>query len=164
MLASLNRYHRPMPTLRRATIDDAALITEHRHLMFAAMDITTDDRLREMDATFFPWVRAQLADGTYVGLFLEEDGAVLSAGGVYFMEFPPGWMDTQPVRAYLLNFYTAPEARGRGYAKQILEAAVAESRARGTRVITLHASRFGRPIYERFGFTESNEMMLRPDA
>jgi GNAT superfamily N-acetyltransferase len=55
-----------------------------------------------------------------------------------------------------------PEARGRGYAKQILEAAVAECGTRGPRVITLHASRFGRPIYERFGFTESTEMMLVP--
>lgn len=151
-----------MPTLRRATLDDAALITEHRHLMFAEMKVTTENRLNEMGAAFEPWVRAHLADGTYVGLFLEEDSKVLSAGGIYFMEFPPGWMDTQPTRAYLLNFYTIPAARNRGYAKQILEAAIAECRTRGPRVITLHASRFGRPLYERFGFTQSNEMMLAP--
>ncbi len=151
-----------MPTLRRATLDDAALITQHRHLMFAEMNVTTEERLNEMNAAFEPWVRTHLADGTYVGLFLEEDGEVLSAGGIYFMEFPPGWMDLSPLRAYLLNFYTVPEARGRGYAKQILEAAVAECRARGPHVITLHASRFGRPLYEHFSFTQSNEMMLRP--
>ena len=151
-----------MPTLRRARRDDAALITQHRHLMFAEMNVTTEERLHEMDSAFEPWVRTHLDDGTYVGLFLEEDGKVLSAGGIYFMEFAPGWMDTQPLRAYLLNFYTIAEARGRGYAKQILEAAVAECRARDTHVITLHASRFGRPLYERFGFTQSNEMMLRP--
>jgi GNAT superfamily N-acetyltransferase len=150
-----------MPTLRRATIDDAALITQHRHLMFAAVDVTTEGRLNDMDAAFEPWVRRHLANGTYAGLFLEEDGQVLSAGGIYFMDFAPGWMDVQPLRAYLLNFYTIPEARGRGYARQILEAAVAECHARGARVITLHASRFGRSIYERFGFTQSNEMMLR---
>lgn len=151
-----------MPTLRRATVSDAALITEHRHLMFAAMDVTTEARLCEMDLAFEPWVRTHLADGAYIGLFLEEDGKVLSAGGVYFMEFPPGWMDPSPIRSYLLNFYTVPAARGHGYAKQILEAALAECRTRGPRVITLHASRFGRPIYERFGFTQSTEMMLAP--
>lgn len=150
-----------MPTLRRATVNDAALITQHRYLMFAAMDVTSEERLREMNAAFEPWVRTHLADSSYVGFFLEEEGEVLSAGGVYFMEFPPGWMDTQPTRAYLLNFYTKPEARGRGFAKQIVEAAIAECRTRGTHVITLHASRFGRPIYERFGFTQSNEMMFR---
>ena len=153
-----------MPTLRHATVDDSGLIAKHRHLMFAANNVTTEECLREMDAAFEPWVREHLADNTYVGLFLEEDRKVLAAAGIYFMEFPPGWMDTEPLRAYLLNFYTVPEARGRGYAKQILEAAVAECRARGTRVITLHASRFGRPVYERFGFTPSTEMMLAPAA
>jgi GNAT superfamily N-acetyltransferase len=151
-----------MPTLRRATAEDAALITEQRHLMFADNDFTTEERLREMDAAFEPWVRTHLADGTYVGLFLEEDGKVLTAAGIYFMEFPPHWMDPEPLRAYLLNFYTIFEARSRGYAKQILEAAVAECRIRGPRVNTLHASRFGRPIYERFGFSQSTEMMLIP--
>jgi GNAT superfamily N-acetyltransferase len=151
-----------MPTLRRATVSDAALITEHRRRMFAEMEVATEARLREMGLAFEPWVRTHLADGTYVGLFLEEDGKVLTAAGIYFMEFPPHWMDPEPLRAYLLNFYTTPEARGRGYAKQILEAAVAECRAHGSRVITLHASRFGRTIYERFGFTASTEMMLAP--
>jgi GNAT superfamily N-acetyltransferase len=151
-----------MPTLRRATVDDAALITEHRHLMFADNNFTTEEHLCAMDAAFEPWVRTHLTDGTYVGLLLEEDGKVLSSAGIWFMEFPPHWMDPEPLRAYLLNFYTVPEARGRGYARKILEAAVAECRTRGPRVITLHASRFGRPIYERFGFTPGTEMMLMP--
>lgn len=151
-----------MPTIRRATLADAALITRHRHLMFADNNFATEERLSEMDRAFEPWVRTHLEDGSYIGLFLEEHGQVLSAGGIFLMEFPPHWMDFEPSRAYLLNFYTVPEARARGYAKRVLEAAVAECRTRGPRVITLHASPFGRPIYERFGFTQSTEMMLRP--
>jgi GNAT superfamily N-acetyltransferase len=151
-----------MPAIRRAIVDDAALIAQHRHRMFADNDFTTEAHLREMDATFEPWVRAHLADGTYIGLLLEDDGKVLAGGGIYLMDFPPHWSDPAPLRAYLLNFYTAPEARGRGYAKQVLDAALAECRTLGPRVITLHASRFGRPIYEKYGFTPTTEMMLRP--
>ncbi len=65
-----------MPTLRRATIADAALITEQRHLMFANNDFTTEERLREMDAAFEPWGCTHPADDTYVGLFLDEAGKV----------------------------------------------------------------------------------------
>jgi hypothetical protein len=97
-----------MTTLRRATVHDAASITHHRHLMFADNNFTTEDRLREMDAAFEPWVRAHLADGAYIGLFLEEDGKALSSGGIFLTEFPPHWMDPEPLRAYLLNFYTVP--------------------------------------------------------
>jgi GNAT superfamily N-acetyltransferase len=77
------------------------------------------------------------------------------------MEFPPHWMHLEPRRAYLLNFYTAPEARGHGYAKELLKACVELCRERFVEVVTLHASPFGRPIYEKFGFTDSTEMMLR---
>jgi len=152
-----------MPTLRRATPDDAPLITHQRHLMFADNNLATEARYTAMDLAFEPWVRTRLADGRYVGLFLEdEDHTILAACGIFYMDFPPHYLDLAPTRAYLLNFYTAPQARGRGYAKQLLQLAVDECHARNVAVITLHASKFGRPIYEQFGFTQNNELILKP--
>jgi GNAT superfamily N-acetyltransferase len=153
-----------MPTLRFATPDDAALIAMHRHQMFRDNNFSTEENLDEMDRAFEPWVRTHLEAGRYVGLFLEEEGEVQAGAGIYFGDFPPHWMDTRPGRAYLLNFYSAPEARGRGYANQLLRESVDECRKRGATVVVLHASPFGRPIYEKFGFTSSSEMMLRLDA
>jgi GNAT superfamily N-acetyltransferase len=129
--------------------------------MFADNDLATEARYAEMDRNFLPWVTERLADGRYVGLFIEEASVVLGAAGIFFMDFPPHYLDPEPVRAYLLNFYTAPQARGRGFAKQLLAAAVAECHARGVKVITLHASKFGRPIYEKFGFVQHNELVLK---
>jgi ribosomal protein S18 acetylase RimI-like enzyme len=137
--------------------------------MFNDNHLATEARYAEMDLAFEPWVRERLADGRYVGLFLEDDSAanthpptVLAACGIFYMDFPPHYLDPKPVRAYLLNFYTAPEARGRGLAKQLLQLAVDDCRARDVAVITLHASPFGRPIYEQFGFTQNNELILKP--
>ena len=149
-----------MPTLRRATEADAELIAAHRHSMFTDNQFATEERLHAMDANFLPWVRERLADGRYAGLLLEEDGTAIASAGVHFNDFPPHYLHTGPGRAYLLNFYTAPEARGRGFAKQLLAACVDECRERGSNVVVLHASPFGRPIYELFGFTQTNEMML----
>lgn len=153
-----------MPTLRRATPEDAALIAQHRHRMFAENRFTSESRLNAMDRAFEPWVREHLAAGTYIGLFLCDDAdpaQVLAAAGIYLMPFPPHWSHDEPMRAYLLNFYTAPEARGRGYAKQLVQASIEEAKARGAAVVTLHASPYGRPIYEKFGFEPTTEMMLR---
>ena len=151
-----------MPTLRQATPADAALIAEHRHKMFADNNFATEAHLSTMDTTFEPWVRERLSDGRYVGLFFQEDSTILAACGIFFGDFPPHFLDPNPIRAYLLNFYTAPEARGRGLATQLLQQAVDECKQANVRVITLHASKFGRPIYEKFGFTQNNEMILRP--
>ncbi len=164
-----------MPTLRRATPDDAPTITAQRHQMFADNELATEARYHAMDLNFEPWVRERLTDGRYVGLFLEEAASaleepaptpnkptLLAACGIFFGDFPPHFLDPNPIRAYLLNFYTAPQARGRGLATQLLQHAVDECRKANVRVITLHASKFGRPIYEKFGFTQNNEMILRP--
>jgi ribosomal protein S18 acetylase RimI-like enzyme len=80
------------------------------------------------------------------------------------MDFPPHWMDPEPVRAYLLNVYVDPEFRGRGLARELLEMAVNDARRRGIKVVSLHASKFGRPLYERNGFEPTNEMMLWSEA
>jgi len=155
--------------LRRATPDDASTITAQRHQMFADNELTTEARYQQMDLTFEPWVRERLTDGRYVGLFLEEPAAapnaaatILAACGIFFQDFPPHYLDPNPRRAYLLNFYTAPAARGRGLATQLLQHAVNLCKEANVAVITLHASKFGRPVYEKFGFTQNNEMILKP--
>ena len=150
-----------MPNLRRAAVDDAALITAHRHRMFTDNGLATEEQLHAMDANFEPWVRERLEDGRYVGLLLEEEGKAIASAGIHFADFPPHYLHVEAGRAYLLNFYTEPTARGRGLASQLLRACVEECRARGSKVVTLHASKFGRPIYEKFGFTAMNEMMFR---
>ncbi len=150
-----------MPIFRFATVEDAALIAAQRHQMFADNQLASEADYAEMDRAFEPWVRERLADGRYVGVLLEEEGAVIAAAGIFFLDFPPHWMDASPVRAYLLNFYTAPQARGRGLATELLGHCVEECRKRNVGVVTLHASKFGRPVYERFGFNQHNEMVLR---
>jgi len=152
-----------MPTLRLATSDDASLIAVHRHIMFADNNFASEARFAEMDAVFKPWVRTHLTDSSYVGLLLEEEDTkeIVAGAGIFFMEFPPHWMHLEARRAYLLNFYTVPEARGKGYAKVLLKACIDLCRERSVEVVTLHASPFGRPIYEKFGFEASSEMMLR---
>jgi ribosomal protein S18 acetylase RimI-like enzyme len=79
------------------------------------------------------------------------------------MEWPPHFLDAEPHRAYLLNFYVAPEMRRRGLARELLALAVAEAKAHEIKVVTLHASKFGKPVYEQNGFAMSNEMMWRRD-
>ena len=150
--------------MRLATAADAELIAEQRRRMFVEMGQTDDARMSAMVANFVPWVRERLKVGTYVGWLREEDGQVVAGGGMWLMDFPPHWMDSGPVRAYLLNFYVDPAFRGRGYARELLETAVDEARRRGIKVVSLHASKFGRPLYESSGFEATSEMRLWSDG
>jgi GNAT superfamily N-acetyltransferase len=148
---------------RQATVEDAALIAGQRRRMFVDAGQAKDEELDAMESNFVAWVRPRLMDGSYVGWLVEEKGRVVAGAGMWLMEWPPHWMDARPLRAYLLNFYVAPATRGRGLAVGLLRGAVEEARRRDIGVVSLHASKFGRPIYERNGFSDSSEMMLRLD-
>jgi GNAT superfamily N-acetyltransferase len=147
---------------RLAVGGDAELIAHQRMRMFVdAGQAEEGAAMQTMMEKFAVWVRPRLQDGSYVGWIVEQGGRAVAGAGMWLMDFPPHWMDAEPVRAYLLNFYVDPEFRGQRLAYELLREAVDEARRRGVKVVTLHASKFGRPIYERNGFEASTEMMLR---
>ncbi|MDQ2834757.1 MAG: GNAT family N-acetyltransferase [Acidobacteriota bacterium] len=145
---------------RLATVADAELIAGQRHRMFVDAGNGEAAQLQRMEKNFVPWVRPRLQDGSYVGWLVEREGCVVAGAGTWLMEFPPHFLDEQPVRAYLLNFYVDPAFRGHGLAYGLLRTAVEDAKARGIKVVSLHASKFGRPLYERNGFRTTTEMML----
>ena len=150
-----------MVNLRRATLQDAAIIGQQRVRMFADAEIADEQQTASMLTTFVPWVLAKLKDNSYIGWLAEHEGKVVGGAGLWLMEFPPNWMDEQPLRAYLLNFFVVPEMRRQGLARNLLNLSLEEARSRGVKVVTLAASKFGRPLYEQYGFKPTNEMMLR---
>ncbi len=132
--------------------------------MFVDAGQAEDETMQAMMDNFLVWVLPRLSDGSYVGWIVEEDGRAVAGAGMWLIDFPPHWMDAEPVRAYLLNFYVDPEFRGRGLAYELLTTAVEDARRRGIKVVSLHASKFGKPLYERNGFEPTNEMILRLDG
>ena len=150
-----------MVEIRLATTDDAPIVGEQRVRMYIDAGLADEAGTRQMLANFVPWVRRKIQEGSYIGWLAEQDGSTVGGAGLWMMEWPPHYLDPQPRRAYLLNFYVAPEIRRQGTARKLLRLAIAEGAAQGVNVITLHASRFGRPLYEQYGFEVSDEMMLR---
>ena len=147
---------------RLALAGDAELIAHQRMRMFVDAEQSEEHaQLQEMMRNFVAWVRPRLEDASYMGWIVEEDGRAVAGAGMWLMDFPPHWMDAEPVRAYLLNFYVAPESRGKGLAFDLLRRSVEEAGRRGVKVVSLHASKFGKPLYERNGFEISNEMLRR---
>ena len=114
---------------RLAVAEDAELIAEQRMKMFVDAGQAEAKALQQMVANFVVWVRPLLEDGSYVGWIVEEGARAVGGAGMWLMDFPPHWMDAEPVRAYLLNFYVDPEFRGRGLAYELLRMAVEDARA-----------------------------------
>lgn len=145
---------------RRADVHDAALITAHRRAMFDAMGRGPASALDVMSRTFEAWVAPRLADGRYLGWITSDSDRPVASAGMLLMDWPP--VPHNPLgttRGYLLNVYVDPDYRRRGLAQALLKMCMAEARQSGIRVLSLHASDEGRPLYERLGFAPANEML-----
>jgi ribosomal protein S18 acetylase RimI-like enzyme len=149
-------------SIRRATIADAPIITAHRRKMFEDMGRGTLPQLDAMDAKFAPWVSSKIACGEYLAWFVvNERDAVVAGAGLILLDQTPSPLDLSEKRGYILNVYVDRDYRRRGLARRLMTMILDHSRAEKIRMIALHASDEGRPLYESLGFKPTNEMRLR---
>ncbi len=148
-------------TIRQATLDDIPVIVAHRRKMFEDMHSGTPAILDSMESRFAPWVRDYMENGRYRTWFaLTEDGKIASGAGLWLMDWPPHVIGEAAYRGYILNVYTEPDYRRQGLGKLLTQRCVDWCWANSIEVAVLHASNEGRLIYEKMGFTPTNEMRL----
>jgi GNAT superfamily N-acetyltransferase len=104
----------------------------------------------------------------YIGWFaipVESPQEIVGGAGVVQRRVPPYPIDrggdiTLAVgkQGVVLNVYTEPTWRRRGVAKLLMQHLLAWAADSGLDTLVLHASRDGRPLYERLGFVERSEM------
>lgn len=145
--------------IRAATVKDAEVITHHRRRMFVDAGRPDNEILDLMADYFEPWVEAQLEEGKYFGWLAVDGDKIAGGAGLMILEWAPHPLDPmQSQRGYLLNVYVEPEYRRRKVATSLIELALAEARHRKIRVVALHATEAGRPLYVSNGFRPTDEM------
>ena len=133
--------------------------------MFASMGGFDESVLDTLRRASEPWTARMIEAGKYLGWITADDGRPIASAGLLILDWPPHPFDpTGETRAYLLNVFVDPAHRRRGLARSLIELCLAEARRRNIRVVSLHASREGAPLYEQSGFKPTNEMLMRfPD-
>ncbi len=145
---------------RTATTADAALIASHRRAMFAAIGGIDKSVLDDVRRASGPWTERMIGEGKYLGWITTDDGHPVASAGMLLLDWPPHPLDpVGETRAYLLNVFVEPEYRRRGLARSLLVRCAEEAERRRIGVVSLHASKEGRGLYESLGFQITNEMM-----
>jgi GNAT superfamily N-acetyltransferase len=152
----------PAFTIRETRSTDLEEILRHRRMMFYDMGYQDSAALDLMLKRSRPNIERYLADGSYRGWFaVAADDQVIAGVGLIITELVSGPLSPeQTCRPYLLNVYTDPEFRHRGLARQLTVKAIEWCRMQGFKVLWLHASEYGKPLYDSLGFVPTNEMKL----
>lgn len=117
-----------------------------------ASDYKFSDDLIEKSREYF-----EHGDQTTV---LAIDGKVIGCATMCYMEMMPTFSHPTGKRAHLMNVYTNMEYRRQGIACKMINMLIAEAKERGVTEISLDATPSGRPLYQKFGFVDSEECMV----
>jgi GNAT superfamily N-acetyltransferase len=155
--------------IRRASVRDAATIAYHRVSMFRDMgQVPTDALAAELLEKSTSSLDAFLREGSYVGwIAVNDSGRVLAGAGAHVKPQLPrisndGVAVVTAAVPLVVNVYTEPELRGQGIARALMNTLMKWAASRGFDRVLLHASDFGRPLYQSLGFVPSNEMRWSP--
>lgn len=146
-------------SIREATPADIEVLVHHRLGMFRDMGVPEAD-LAAMEEPARAYFRRAVPDGKYVAFLVANGGQVVAGGGIIIIHWPAGRGDLRDSKAMILNMYTEPEFRRRGFGRKLMERMIAWCRAQGYKTVSLHASDAGRPLYESLGFRPTNEFRL----
>lgn len=147
--------------LRMATADDIDLLIRLRLDFFA-----TEDALkipRGGQAIIESSLRSYYAKHLNVDFFaalVEEHGKIASTAFLVLYEKPANRAFPTGRTATVLNVFTYPDCRRRGYAMQALRMLVGQARKENASYIELSATKAGRALYKRLGFKETEEALF----
>jgi len=148
--------------IRRATIDDIETLVELRLEMQSenvADDIKVDwTAVGEACRRYFA---ETLPAEVFVVFVAEAEGQIVATSGVSLVSRPPGSTSFSQSEGYVTNVYTVPAWRGKGVATALLNATIGYAKHQGARLVFLHTSDAGRPVYEKLGFAEYPPYMER---
>jgi GNAT superfamily N-acetyltransferase len=158
-------------TIRLATPADGDAIAEHRARMFDEMGQVRPGTFETLRAKSCERLRDLLKRGEYIGwlaLPAQNPDIIAGGAGVQLREVLPHPLSRENQsngigegrHAIILNVFTEPQWRHQGVAMLLLQRIIQWARSERLDRLVLHASEAGRPLYERLGFVDTNEMRL----
>jgi GNAT superfamily N-acetyltransferase len=132
-------------------------IVRHRVEMFRSMGWNDQDLDATSSATE-KFLRTQWEGEPACYLKIERNMIVGGLAVSHYQVLPSG-RNPSGLCAYVLNMFVEPEYRRKGIATELIEFVISKCREKGVGKVALHATEMGWPIYEKAGFTKTENYM-----
>jgi GNAT superfamily N-acetyltransferase len=156
--------------IRRATAQDADIVSWHRARMFQDMGDVAGDAFEILRAQARTRLEQWIDQGNYIGWLAapaDKPEIIVAGAGVQLQPILPRPLDLSTIgegrQGTIVNVFTEPQWRQRGIAGLLIKEIIIWSKNERIDRLVLHASEEGRSIYERSGFIASNEMRFVSD-
>ena len=105
------------------------------------------------------FLKQSIPSGKFIAFMAFDGDKIVSACAASLFSIAPCKSVPNGKVGCIQNMYTFKEYRRQGIASILLEKTIEEAKEKGCSKITLNVTKMGRPLYEKFGFTESKDEM-----
>jgi GNAT superfamily N-acetyltransferase len=142
-------------TIRRVEESDIPKMTAARIDYLAEMQGDRPEQYKEeLQQNLQLYFQNSIREQRFFALQAEIEEIVVSYGAMILKKIPGDFNQSSYLEGEILNMYTPPEYRRKGYSSLILENLLKEAGKMGVSKVSLHCSRAGEPLYRKFGFSD----------
>lgn len=153
-----------MYLLRKAILDDIDKLIEFRiEFLKEIQDFPPDKEIEIFQKYLKEFFIDKMKSNEFIAWLAESDNEIIATSGLSFLQKPPHFINITGKFAYIMNMYTKPEWRRKGIGSELLEKLLDEIKKHSIESVVLHATPYGRRLYEKYGFKENDgdkEMIL----
>jgi ribosomal protein S18 acetylase RimI-like enzyme len=152
----------PTVHFREAIPQEDALIAQHFYQLWRDNDVSAESIRSDWLEVILDFISRARRELYYKAFVAETGGKVIGSTSCQLFTglYPHVFAEHYRKYGYVWGVYVDVHFRGQGIAKQLTSMAVDHLRILNCTRVILHASPSGKPVYERLGFSTTNEMRL----
>ena len=137
--------------------NDMAFLMQTRLTMLREVNSLPADHKFSED--FTENTRLFFENGNQSTVLAADGNKAVGCATLCYTELMPTFSHRSGKRAHLMNVWTDSSYRHRNIAKTMINMLIEQAKQKGVTEISLDATEMGRPLYEKLGFTASDECM-----
>ena len=150
-----------MPLVRKLTENDKEIfITMRMAYIWDSFDDVVQNQADEIEAHLRTYFDEHINKDDFVAIVCEISGVTVSIAFLIISNKPanPGFIDGRV--GTIMNVYTVPEYRDKGFATMVLKEVIAEAKSRKLSLINLLATDQGYEMYKNLGFEDDEDKAM----
>ncbi|WP_294704863.1 GNAT family N-acetyltransferase [uncultured Fusobacterium sp.] len=145
--------------IKRLNIEDVESFLHLRlNLFYELQEIERNDDVEKLKNSTMEYYLKNI-DKTLITYGVIEKDKIVSIGSLCLFERIPYIENLSGKEGYILNIYTLPEYRKKGYGKEITKKLIEYSKDIGIKRLWLNTSNEGKKLYSKLGFKNKENKM-----
>lgn len=124
------------------------------------IDLNAEDKAK-LEPKLREYFKEYVSEEKFTAYAMEIDGEIVSAAFLIIDEKPPGLNNLNGRYGTIMNVFTYPQHRGKGYASCVMSSLIVDADNIFITVLDLYSTKAGKRLYEKLGFKEIEYSAMR---